>query len=63
MLADGTPMTRDEVLKLGLVRFKGAPFGDGRDLDIHGGHVRLTELSPASTREAFSATAENLGAE
>ena len=40
MLADGTPMTRDEVLKLGLVRFKGAPARRQRETwTVHGGNT------------------------
>ena len=38
MLEDGTPMPRNEVLKLGLVRFKGAPARRRRETwTVHGG--------------------------
>jgi len=66
MLEDGTPMPHNEVLKLGLVRFKGAPARRRRETwTVHGGDTfaSLSCRPQHTAKQAFSATAENLSAE
>ena len=59
-------MPHNEVLKLGLVRFKGAPARRRRETwTVHGGDTfaSLSCRPQHTAKQAFSATAENLSAE